>query len=325
MPAGGLRAWAARLLAAVLSAASVACSNPSDVGASELEPGVEGLIDWVVAHPEDVGLVVLVDGERKLAHQPDQHFPLASTIKVLTLVAYAEQVAAGVLDETATVPVEAVDRLYLAGTDGGAHEAARSEWGDAAHVTLEQLTRAMIRYSSNAAADVMLEQVGGPSAVVKVARRHKMTRQHPPVAVFELFRSWEGSREPVRALAAATPAGTPGEWASLMEQLRTGDGLTLPAADIVRKHLEWPLTFGENRRLFHRFGTKGGALPGLITEASYLVKRDDRATSVSLFLRELPDDAHAQLLRSYTHQELIRALAEQPDVLADLASRLGRR
>lgn len=309
----------------MLSAASFACSNPSSVGPSALEPGVEGLIDWVVAHPKDVGLVVLLDGEQKLSHQPDEQFPLASTIKVLTLLAYAEQVAAGVLDEGATVTVEVVDRLYLAGTDGGAHEAARSEWGDAAEVTLDQLTRAMIRYSSNSAADVMLDEVGGPPAVLDAARRHKMTRQHPPVAVFELFRSWENSREPVRTLAGGTPAGTPREWASLMEQFRTGEALTLPAAAIVRKHLEWPLTVGDNRRSFERFGTKGGALPGIITEASYLVMRDGRAVSVSLFIRNLPDDVHAQLLQSYVHQELIRALAEQPDVLADLSARLGRR
>lgn len=169
MQAGGRRRIAAVLLSTVVSVAGVACSDRGSPGSS-VAPGVDGLIDWMVAHKEDVGLVVLVDGEERLAHQPDEHFPLASTIKVLMLVAYAEQVAAGSLDERATVPLEVVDRLYLAGTDGGAHEAARSEWGDENAVTLDQLAHAMIRYSSNAAADVMLRKVGGPTCCIGSGR-----------------------------------------------------------------------------------------------------------------------------------------------------------
>lgn len=310
------------LLAAVLPAAGVACSDNGRAGSSAIAPGVDGLIDWMVEHDQDVGLVVLVDGQERLNHRADAHFPLASTIKVLTLVAYAEQVAAGALESDATVPLEDVHRLYLAGTDGGAHEAAQSEWGNRREVTLDQLTHAMIRYSSNAAADLMLRKVGGPSAALKAAARHGMATQQPPVTTFELFRSWESSDENVRDLADATPAGAPREWAMLMEQIRTGETFATPAAATARKHLEWPMRLGDNSRLFDRFGTKGGALPGVITEASYLELRDGPAVSVALFLRHLPDDIHAQLLQSFAHQQLIRALAEQPELRTDLATRL---
>jgi hypothetical protein len=278
----------------------------------------------MVQHKQDVGLVVLVDGQERLTHLPEDRFPLASTIKVLTLVAYAEEVAAGELDEGATVPLEDVDQLYVAGTDGGAHEAARSEWGDRREVTFDQLTHAMIRYSSNAAADVMLREVGGPPAALAAAVRHGMATQQPPVAIFELFRSWKGSDESPRNLAQATPAGAPREWATLMEQVRTGDTFATPAAAIVRKHLEWPMRLGDNSRLYDRFGTKGGTLPGVITEASYLELRDGPAVSLALFLRNLPESVQGQLLQTYAHQELIQALAEQPDLLTDLAAQLQR-
>lgn len=322
MRAGGRRRIVPVLLAAALSAAGVGCSTSGSAGSNSIAPGADGLLDWMVEHKQDVGLVVLVDGQERLTHRPDEHFPLASAIKVLTLVAYAEQVAAGALDEDATVTLEEVDRLYLAGTDGGAHEAARSEWGDRREVTLDQLTHAMIRYSSNVAADVMLRKVGGPPAALEAAARHGMATQQPPVAIFELFRSWESSNENVRDLAHATPAGTPRGWAMLMEQVRTGETFAAPAAATVRRHLEWPMRLGDNSRLFDRFGTKGGALPGVITEASYLELRDGPAVSVALFLRHLPDGIQAQLLQSYAHQELIRAFAEQPELLTDLAARL---
>ena len=319
MPTAGRRLMG--LLLAVLTAATPGCANTSSTAGSALQPGTDGFVDWLVEHRDDVGIVVLVNGEERLAHQPDERFALASVIKVLILITYAEQVADGRLQEQDAVPVQDVARFYLAGTDGGAHDAARAEWGETDEVSLDQVARAMLRHSSNAATDALLEKVGGPPAVLAVARRLGMRMQDPPAVIHDLFSSWEDGGD-VRDLAAKSPSGTAREWAGLMERARTGEGLSPSAAAIGRKHLEWPMELGSNSRTFDAFGTKGGALPGILTEASYVVSRGGSAVSVALLLRDLPEDAEADLRKSYVHQQLIGALAQDPSILAELSQRL---
>lgn len=281
------------------------------------------MIDWLGAHRDHVGVVVVDDGEEVVAHQPDEKFALASTIKVLTLLAYAELVASGGVDAGARVTVEELDRYYLPGTDGGAHDNARAEWGDAQVISLDQVVRAMIRYSSNAATDVVLDRVGGPTAVLAVATKHGMRRQDPPVVTYDMFRQWAGRESQVRSLASASPAGTPREWAALLDRVVRGRGVSPAAAAVARRHLEWPLELGENSRRYERLGTKGGSLPGIITEATYLMEHGRSPVSVALFLRNLPDDVERSLRRSFVHQQLMRELATQPEVRQRLADALS--
>lgn len=92
----------------------------------------------------------------------DDLFPLASAFKIVVLAEYAVQVAAGELDAFERVPVAELDRYYLPGTDGGAHPA----WLQSANVdenqtvSLDDVAFGMIRYSSNANTDYLLERLG---------------------------------------------------------------------------------------------------------------------------------------------------------------------
>lgn len=139
----------------------------------------EGILAYLERRPGDVALVCLDaaagngDGSPEVVveHNPDEPMPLASTMKVVVLAAYAREVVAGRRDPEEAVSLEGWERYYLPGTDGGAHAGAMEELGlpangaDAdggrAHtVPLERVVRAMIRFSDNAATDYLLDLLG---------------------------------------------------------------------------------------------------------------------------------------------------------------------
>ncbi|MBW3589464.1 MAG: class A beta-lactamase-related serine hydrolase [Actinobacteria bacterium] len=290
--------------------------------------------------------------EPHIALNPQESFPLASTRKVLILGAYAVKVADGSFDPTQPVSVEDVERWYWEGTDGGVHELAKKEWVQQGKIsgsvvlTLDDVVHAMIRWSDNAAADYVLNRVGGRDAAAEFAKSVGMQFQQPLMPVFGEFIAWSSEdvdewsklqpdararraeelaeKTPPSALedlklpptsaqfefAKTSPAGVPEEWARLMSTLHTGS-LPVEAIDVTRRHLEWPLqVFPSNRQKFESFGDKGGSLPGVLTEAMYVEPKGGKAWSVALFIRDVPESDWRPLVQSFVHQRFILGLIE---------------
>lgn len=319
------------------------------------------LLAWIERYPERVGLAAFAVGDEKngVFVGADTKFALASTKKILILGAYAEAVAAKRLDPKEIVPLAAIERWYWPGTDGGAHERARAEWTDS--IRLDDVVSAMIRWSDNAATDYVLDRVGGPEKVLAFARAHGMKSQDAPISTFGTFVAWSSipakqwvslspaaraqkaqalaaatSAEKARALgspplamqqsaAGLTEAGTPREWARLMARVQSGTGADPAVASTMRRHLEWPLrAFARNRETFDAFGTKGGTLVGLITEASYLKPKGEKPVVVALFFRDLPGAVWLQMSRAFPQQHFIQRLATDPAFFADVRARLAK-
>lgn len=130
-------------------------------------PALQRLLDA----PDTVGLVAYQAGRETegVYLNADVPMPLASVAKVITLVAYAEAVAAGELNPLEQVPLSELDRYYLPNFDLGAHRRAVNELrnnGDLISpdsdpaVLLEDVAWMMIRHSSNAAADYLHMRLG---------------------------------------------------------------------------------------------------------------------------------------------------------------------
>lgn len=131
--------------------------------AQEADP-VAPVRAYVAAHPAQVGIACypIGDPQSGVYHNADEPFPLASVYKVLVLAEYAVQVADGRLNPEARVPLADLNAYYLPGTDGGAHDLwlqTDAQIEDDT-VSLHDVAYGMIRYSSNAAADYLLERVG---------------------------------------------------------------------------------------------------------------------------------------------------------------------
>lgn len=114
--------------------------------------------------PGTVGLAAYRVGQEEQGAylNADVPMPLASVVKVIHLVAYAEAVAAGELNPTSTVFLDELEAFYLPNIDLGAHTNALGLaeengriFSDPPAVLLDEVPGMMIASSSNAATDYL--------------------------------------------------------------------------------------------------------------------------------------------------------------------------
>ncbi len=126
-------------------------------------------LSWLITHPDTVGLAAFEVGRESegLFLNAEEPMPLASVVKVLDLVAYAEAVEAGQIDPAAWIPLSEIEKTYLPGLDLGSHRRALVELdergliaGNPPATPMEEIPWMMIRFSSNAATDFLHLLIG---------------------------------------------------------------------------------------------------------------------------------------------------------------------
>lgn len=286
----------------------------------------DAVLAYIRARPDDVALVT-----QGISHNADRLTPVASAIKIIHLAAYADAVRKGKIEPDEPVSVALWNSYYLPGTDGGAHEAALRRLEPGASVTLDQLVSAMIEESDNAAADLLRDRLG-PGALHKIAQTRVSTING------EMLRAFGGCALPadvclenyVRAgkQVPLMPRGfaqqaawsetvshvEPGVLRGVLARLRT-DGTA-------SRHLEWPMRKpgADPRTLL--VGTKGGSLPGVISEAMYIVRPGEKPRETVLALRRLPETTWLSGMRSYAHQLFLIRLATDSAFFAKVRAAL---
>ena len=125
--------------------------------------------DYFIKHlkenPETSSFYLAENGEPVVTYQSTIIRPLASTVKILIAIEYAMQVEENKIQKDTKISLDELNRFYFKNTDGGAHEA----WLDAMkrdggiqnnEVTLHDVTKGMITYSSNANTDYLINLLG---------------------------------------------------------------------------------------------------------------------------------------------------------------------
>jgi beta-lactamase class A len=121
-------------------------------------------LDYLLANPGNVALAAYRVGqeEQGVYLNADVPMPLASVVKLIHLVAYAEAAGDGRLDPASWVEVADLERYFLPGSDLRSHPRGMEELASRGLVRreppalpLEELPWMMIRHSSNAAADYL--------------------------------------------------------------------------------------------------------------------------------------------------------------------------
>lgn len=157
----------------------------------EARPALQQLL----AQPHNVSLVAyrLNDPAGGIYLNADQQMPLASIVKLIHLVAYAEAAGQGMLDPTSYVTVETLDQYYLPNYDLRAHPDALEELAAQGlilpgpdRVRLEDVPWMMIRYSSNAAMDY-LHMLFGQETIEQTAVALELTSNTAPCTFLGQF------------------------------------------------------------------------------------------------------------------------------------------
>lgn len=313
---------------------------------------VDGWLGYLAAHPEKVAVIVDDGRGTAVSHRAAEAQPAASAAKLGHLAAYAQAVDAGTLDPGQPVTVGEWERWYLPGLDGGAHPAALNDLGvaldptgrfaadPASSVTIDDLARAMIEFSDNAAADLLRDRLGDDALravfgtgvalpsflgaqILLLEQRPASPDGEAELAAAQRFSAESGERERVRALPVP-PLDTQLAWAedtatataAGLAQVATtlsaaADDPDRPGSRLARRHLEWPPVPDGAAGL----GAKGGSLPGVLTETFVLRDADGTVGTAVLMVDRMDPADWTTAVGSFTHQELLLQALRDPDTL----------
>ncbi|MGY3185841.1 serine hydrolase [Lysinibacillus sp. TE18511] len=112
---------------------------------------------------ENVSLAIHYNNEKWVDVNTNKQFPLASTVKIIIAIEYAQQAADGRINPQQQVSLKELETFYIAKTDGGAHEAwisALNQSKNIYSVPLSEVANGMIAYSSNANTEYLMHVLG---------------------------------------------------------------------------------------------------------------------------------------------------------------------
>ena len=125
--------------------------------------------DYVIKHlkenPETSSFYLAENGEPVVTYQSTITRPLASTVKILIAIEYAMQVEENIIQRDSKVSLDELNRFYVKNTDGGAHKAWLDELKQVGgiennEVSLHDVAKGMITYSSNANTEYLIHLLG---------------------------------------------------------------------------------------------------------------------------------------------------------------------
>lgn len=208
---------------------------------------LQPVYDFIRQQPGDVALEVrsvAPDGTQKklLSHNAAQPMPLASSMKIVVLAAYARAVAAGTLRPDQTVTLSEWESFYVL-LDGGAHAASlkalnipADAYGRAQDpqqkVTLDTLARFMIETSDNAATDALLFRLG-EKAVSDTIRALGLKGQGDIGPLAGIFTAWDREGAAYLKLSPAEQRARDWQWA---QKVRTTPALRHPPTILARAY-----------------------------------------------------------------------------------------
>ncbi|MEN0061991.1 MAG: serine hydrolase [Myxococcota bacterium] len=315
------------------------------------------VLGYLEAHPDTFSLVAYAVDEAGqpmadtlIEYAPDKPLVLASTMKIVVLSALARAIDEGAIDADAPIGLADWDRYYLRGLDGGAHPKAYDlldvphDDGRATDTSgqapARDVARMMIEVSDNAATDVLVTQLGDrmtaetsqvpghdPIGPIAPVMAHGLTSETPcetPVPPGLTI-----DNPPLKTISfqrtiahCLFPRGTAASYTALMAAVGTGQHISAGASQFMTDALDWPMAFEGNQERFATFLTKGGSLPGVLTEASFIGRKNGERWVVALFLNDMSGSAWFALLQSFAQQQFIVKLVEDATFRDEVRRRL---
>ena len=117
------------------------------------------VLNFMKENPDKMALTLIKNGKELININNSLVMPLASTVKILVAIEYAEQAAEGKINPDKVVLKEELDLYYIPKTDGGAHPRWLENLGNKP-ITLREVAKGMIRFSSNANTEYLCDLLG---------------------------------------------------------------------------------------------------------------------------------------------------------------------
>jgi len=125
-------------------------------------PSENKVLDFIKNNPDKSSILLFRNDTILAEHNKDKVMPLASTVKIILAIEYAEQCANEIINPDETVSLVELDKFYVPNTDGGAHpswlESVKDKILDD-KISIREIAKGMIKYSSNANTEWLLNKL----------------------------------------------------------------------------------------------------------------------------------------------------------------------
>jgi len=119
------------------------------------------IAQYISDNPEHTSICLLQDGATVIDYNSDRMMPLASTLKIIVCIEYAEQCATGVIDPTQLVEIDELSNYYIEDADVAMLWLEQNE--DKVidgQIALNEVVKGMITYSANANTEWLMDKLG---------------------------------------------------------------------------------------------------------------------------------------------------------------------
>ena len=125
----------------------------------------DSLLNFISVNKSRASLYLSVNDTMVGRLNENTMMPLASTVKILVAIEFAKQAANNIFEKDEMIPLKELDKYYLPNTDGDAHPnwiAYETKIGHIINdsVSLLNIARGMILFSSNANTEFLMDLVG---------------------------------------------------------------------------------------------------------------------------------------------------------------------
>ena len=127
------------------------------------KPNESVILDFIKNNPENIA-IKLVRNDTIIAEiNSNKMMPLASTVKIILAIEYAEQSSKGLINPDQAISLDELEKFYIPNTDGGAHpiwlESVKDKIVDN-KISIREIAKGMIIYSSNANTEWLSNKLG---------------------------------------------------------------------------------------------------------------------------------------------------------------------
>ncbi|MBC8155595.1 MAG: serine hydrolase [Bacteroidetes bacterium] len=153
------------LLRALLFYLPLLANGQSTADTGVMPPTADPVATFIRTNPGRTAITLVRNDTTLISRQADQKMPLASTVKIVVAIEFAKQAAAGRINLQEMVPLSDLDLYYIPDTDGNAHPNWKMELISQKlvannRVPLLEVAKGMIKYSSNANTEYLMERLG---------------------------------------------------------------------------------------------------------------------------------------------------------------------
>ena len=125
-------------------------------------PSEDKVLKFLKNNPEKSSILLVRNDTILVSRNSENVVPLASTMKIILAIEYAEQSANGKLNPDEMVLISDLDKFYIPNTDGGAHSSClKSVKGKIKEdkISIREIAKGMIKFSSNANTEWLLNKL----------------------------------------------------------------------------------------------------------------------------------------------------------------------